>query len=118
MIMVHGSCFVATGHDTNLKGARSTLEDKYRVTVGMFGKGDGCQSKAKIRNPIARYGEEGIETEADPRHAQIVVKEFGLTDAKASRAPGTKGPAPKTDTEEDEHVEKVQLLCGESFVEC
>ena len=55
--------------------------------------------------------------EAGPRHAEIVIKELGLRDAQASRVPGTTAPAPKKDKDEDEDVEKVQLLCEESFVD-
>ena len=117
MIMVHGDDFVAIGHDKNLKSARSTLEDKYQIKVDTLGKGTDCQSEVRILNTIVRYGDEGIEMEADPRHAEIVIKELGLKNAKASRVPGTKAPAPKKDKDDDEDVEKVQLLCEESFVD-
>ena len=33
---------------------------------------------------------EGIELEADPRHAELVVKDLGLEGAKASPVPGSK----------------------------
>ncbi len=44
----------------------------------------------KILNKIARYTSDGVELEADPRHAEIVVKELGLENAKCSTVPGVK----------------------------
>ena len=43
-------------------------------------------------NKVLRHTKEGLELEADPRHAEIVVKELGLTGAEASRVPGAKIP--------------------------
>ena len=115
--MVHGDDFVAVGHDKNLKSARGTLEDKYQIKVDVLGKGKECLSEVKILNKLVRYTDDGIELEADPRHAEIVVKELGLQDAKVSRVPGTKEPKPAKHREEPENVEKVQLLDEESFEE-
>ena len=39
----------------------------------------------------------GIELEADPRHAELVVKELGLQNAKASLVPGSKDEVKKGD---------------------
>ena len=64
-----------------------------------------------------RYTDDGIELEANPRHAEIVVEELGLQSAKLSRVSGTKEPKPKKDKEESENVEKVQLLDEELFEE-
>ena len=42
----------------------------------------------------------GIDLEADPRHAEIVVREFGLEGATPSKVPGA-----KTDDEAEEHTQ-------------
>ena len=47
-------------------------------------------------NKVLRYTKSGLELEADPRHAEIVVKDLGLTGAKISRVPGAK-PAKKSE---------------------
>ena len=44
-------------------------------------------------NKIIRYTPGGMEVEADPRHAEIVIRDLGLKEAKACIAPGTKDNA-------------------------
>ena len=88
-IMVHGDDFIAVGNSRALLAARKTL-DKYRLKVKVLGEGSGCVKEVRILNKVIRYTDDGIELEADPRHAEIVVKELGLTDAKPSKVPGAK----------------------------
>ena len=44
----------------------------------------------RILNKVVRWTPEGVELEADPRHAELVVRELGLENARASRVPGVK----------------------------
>ena len=44
---------------------------------------------------------EGVELEADPRHAELVVTELGLEGAKASLVPGSKEEVKKGDSFKD-----------------
>ena len=41
-------------------------------------------------NRIVRWTPTGIELEADPRHAEIVIRELGLEQAKPVATPGVK----------------------------
>ncbi len=52
----------------------------------------------KMLNRIVRYTEEGIEYEADPRHAELVVKMMKMEEANGVMTPGEK-------TEEEEEGE-------------
>ena len=53
--------------------------------------GDATDVKeVKIFNKIIRWTTRGIELEADPRHAEIVVRELGLEGATPSKVPGVK----------------------------
>ena len=91
-IFVHGDDFVAVGNPEFLKETQKTLEDKYKLKVENLGNKEGQKTEVKILNKIVRHTDRGIELEADPRHAEIVIKELGLEDAKATRVPGTKAP--------------------------
>ena len=97
-IMVHGDDFVAVGKSKALLEARKTL-DKYKLKVKVLGDGSDCVNEVRILNKVIRRTEEGIELEADPRHAEIVVKELGMTDANPSKVPGMKVRA--ADEDED-----------------
>ena len=91
-IMVHGDDFVAVGTGKHLVTTRKTLEDKYRLKVETLGKEEQCVQELRILNKVVRYTGSGLELEADPRHAEIVVKELDLSDAKSSKVPGAKEP--------------------------
>ena len=51
---------------------------------------DGDVREVKILNQIVRWTSTGIELEAEPRHADIVIRELGLEQARSSAAPGAK----------------------------
>ena len=89
-IMVHGDDFVAVGPEKNLSDTRKTLEEKYKLKVEWLGQGAGQVSEMRILNKVVRSTKVGIELEADPRHAELVVKELDLLGAKASPVPGVK----------------------------
>ena len=89
-IMVHGDDFIAVGNNKALLATRRTLLDKYRIKVKVLGEGSDCVREVRALNKVIRRTDEGIELEADPRHAEIVEKELGLADAKPSKVPGTK----------------------------
>ena len=89
-IMVHGDDFVAVGDPEELKKTQKVLNDKYQIKVETLG--GACEDSKEIRilNKVIRYTEDGIELEADPRHAELVVRQLGLEEAKASPTPGVK----------------------------
>ena len=60
------------------------------MKVQNLGEGKDCVDEVRILNKILRCTESGVELEADPRHAELVIKELGLENAKASRVPGNK----------------------------
>ena len=78
------------GHPKFLEETRETLENKYKIKVETLGNKEGQRTAVMILIKVVRHTEHGIELEADPRHAEMVIKELGLEDAKATRVPGTK----------------------------
>ena len=92
-VMVHGDDFVAVGPDRHLGEVRKTLEDKYKTKVEMLGSNAGQVQEMRILNKVVRVTNEGIELEADPRHAELVVKELGLDNSKTTAVPGSKEEA-------------------------
>ena len=89
-IMVHGDDFVAVGPDHDLDHVRKTLETKYKIKVEAMGCGEGDKSEVRILNKVIRMTKNGIELEADPRHAELAVKELGLDGSRPSPVPGSK----------------------------
>jgi len=95
-VMVHGDDFIAVGPDQHLKETIKTLEDKYKLKTEKLGHGKGEMAEIRILNKVVRMTNEGIELEADPRHAELVIKELGLQGAKPSPVPGSKDEAKKS----------------------
>ena len=47
-----------------------------------------CVTEIKLLNKMVRYTASGIELEADPRHAEIFIRDLGLTEGNPSKVPG------------------------------
>ena len=60
--------------------------------------------EGKVLNRIIRNTTAGWEIEADPRHAELVVEQLGLTDEKGVVTPGISG-SEEEDTEDDVDLE-------------
>ena len=88
--MVHGDDFVGAGKPKELARIRAALEEKYKLKVETLSGSDGDVREVKILNKIVRWTESGVELEADPRHAELVVRELGLEKATPSKVPGVK----------------------------
>ena len=89
-VMVHGDDFVAVGEDAYVDETTKSLRDKYKIKVEKLGNGDGEVDEVKILNKVVRLTDRGLELEADPRHAEIVVRTLKLEDAKEAATPGVK----------------------------
>ena len=89
-IAVHGDDFFAVGSNNSLAEVRATLEAKYKIKVEMLGKGPGRNQRFASSTKFLRHTEEGMEMEADPRHAEILIREPGQETAMAIKAPGAK----------------------------
>ena len=88
--MVHGDDFVAVGPDQHLQEARNTLESKYKLKVQVLGREEGQSSELRILNKVVRVTSAGIELEADPRHAELIIWQLGLGDARIVTILGAK----------------------------
>ena len=70
---------------------RDERRKKYELTeIGRLGPGKNDDKEVKILNRIARWTDEGVQYEADPRQAERLVSDLGLDDAKRVGTPGVK----------------------------
>ena len=100
-IMVHGDDFVAVGEASQLQDTEKLLSDRYKIKTEMLGSGKSDVKEVKVLNKIIRLTEDGIELEADPRHAELVAKELGVEGCNPSKTPGVKHPYVKPQAEDD-----------------
>ena len=93
---VHGDDFTCSGSEEDLAWLEEKMKEKFEIKVEILGP-DARRHKQEIRvlNRVLRWTKEGIQYEPDQRHAEIVVRELGLTEAKKVTTPGCREDAGK-----------------------
>ena len=89
-VMVHGDDFVAVGNKKATGKLKQSLEEAYKVKCEVLGDGADELQEIRILNRVIRREKHGLTLEADPRHAEIVVRDLGLEGSKSSKLPGSK----------------------------
>ena len=87
---IHGDDFVVVGQPEDLKWMSNKLEKKYELTVEILGPDQGQNKEVRVLNRILRWTSEGIEYEADPRHAEIILQQLNIEACKPVVTPGTR----------------------------
>ena len=112
-ILVHGDDFVAVGHESHLEETKKVLNDKYKIKVETLGDKKEEAKEIRVLNKVIRLTKEGLELEADPRHAELVIRTLGLEESKISATPGIKtaryrppGKIYDTDEKVEEEVDR------------
>jgi hypothetical protein len=90
-VVVHGDDFTALGSPDALnkfeEGMQKSFECKLKGRLGM--RPSDCK-EMRVLNRIARVDDNGLLYEADPRHAEMLIKAFDLGEAKSVVTPGVK----------------------------
>ena len=74
------------------------------IKTEVLGQGPEDKQQVRVLNRILTLTKNGVEYEADPRHAEIVIQDLGLKDAKGVVATGTK----EEGMTKPDHEEKLQ----------
>ena len=86
------------------------IQIHYDVTLrGRLGPGDADDKQATLLNHVISWTQNGIEIEADPRHAERLVRQLNVEGANPLSTPGVKAQAAEIETDEpvDEHKGRV-----------
>ena len=67
-------------------------------------------TQTRILNRILTWGRAGIEYEADPRHAEAIVKDLTLESANPVATPAEKHPPVCPDDEDDLDAKRTQSI--------
>jgi hypothetical protein len=87
--IVHGDDFVLSGRAAALDVVKAGMHERFLLKeLGRLGGGEGELRELRVLNRVIRWTPEGLKYEADPRHAEIVVR--GVAGAeRILSAPGT-----------------------------
>jgi hypothetical protein len=116
--LVHGDDYCSAGSPEDLDWMESMLGKKYeiksqRIGSGTTGAGNEKTPEGQVLNRVVRRTEHGYELEADLRHAELIVEQLGLQDAKAVSTPGVDPPGSGRD-EDQEPEEEPELPAAEA----
>jgi len=88
---VHGDDFTTVGPCDELTWFEGEMQKRYELTLGArLGPGRDDAQEVTVLNRVLRWTPQGIEYEADPRQAEKLVAECGLTGSNSVATPGVK----------------------------
>jgi hypothetical protein len=91
--VVHGDDFTFAGTDNELEECAAMMRAEYDVKVrGKLGPDKDDDKAITILNRCVEWTSHGLLYEADPRHAEILIRELGLENTKPVVTPGVKTP--------------------------
>ena len=94
--VVHGDDFIVLGEEVQLRWFAQSFGKCFEIKVrGILGPDNRDEKEIRILNRIVRWTQDGIEYEADQRHAEIIIKELGLEASTSVNTPGMKSVTPK-----------------------
>ena len=79
---VHGDDFAVTASSSQLKWLKEKMGSKYDIKMDVLGPEEGQEREVKILSRVIRWTNTGLEYEADQRHADLLIKEMKLENAK------------------------------------
>jgi hypothetical protein len=91
--LVHGDDYCSAGTPADLDWLQAVLAKKYEIKTQRIGHGKGKSAEGQVLNRVVRRTSAGFELEADLRHAELIVEQLGLQDAKDVSPPGVDLPA-------------------------
>lgn len=87
--IVHGDDFTAMGTAKDLDHREAELAKHFELKIrGRIGEGLDGPNEIRILNRCLRFIPNGLDYEADPRHADLLLDAFGLIDSTGIVMPG------------------------------
>ena len=85
--MVHGDDFISIGNKESLEWFKKALEREFEIKTTVIGWHEKAEKEMRVLNQIIRITNEGVEYEADQRHAELVVKQLDLESSNSVVTP-------------------------------
>ena len=86
--LVHGDDFVTVGERRNIDWFNRRLSLRFEIKTAIIGRGPNEVKEHRVLGRILRATDDGWEYEADPRHAELLIKALRLEAANGVRCPG------------------------------
>ena len=86
--LVHGDDFVTAGYRSDCERMKMQLEKRFEIKTKLVGMMSDEAKEERILNRVIRVNAHGWEMEADQRHADILIEQMNLKNAKGVSSPG------------------------------
>ena len=107
--VVHGDDFTFSGIESELKWVEQQMKRAFVCKVeGVMGPGPEDLKEARVLNRVISWHPWGIRYEADPRHAEVLVRELQVHEKESTVTPGVKRTV--EDVEGDRALEKEEEI--------
>ena len=112
---VHGDDFTSTGREADLKWFEAELVKNFEIKTEYLGP-DTRRHLQEIRvlNRVISWTADGVTYEADPRHAEILIRELQLEGSKSVTTPGAREEVGKASVVVVDDAGKIVNLANES----
>ena len=87
---VHGDDFTSSASTKTLEWLKKKFEAKFEVTAKLLGPEVSQEREIRVLDRVIQWEADGLVYEPDQRHAEMIVREFGLEGAGGVRTPGTR----------------------------
>ena len=88
--VVHVDDFLVSGEAPELAWLERELQKAFTIKIEELGGGPQCAREIRFLIRIIRWTEAGLEIEGDPKHVDLLERDWGLEGAKVSQPPGVR----------------------------
>ena len=86
--IVHGDDFISSAQPDDAKWLQERLGGRFEIKTNIIGSREGMAQEHRVLGRILRVTSSGWEMEADPRHAELLIKGLRLDTANGVKSPG------------------------------
>ena len=88
---VHGDDFTSAGREADLRWFEAELKKNFDIKTEWLGPDPKRHlQEVRVLNRVISWTADGVTYEADPRHAEILIRELGLEGSKSVTTPGAR----------------------------
>ena len=89
-VTVRGDDFTSTGTEANLKWFEAGLAKAFEIKTKILGPEKRKLQEVRVLNRVLSWTATGITCEADPRHAEIIIRDLGFKTSRPGTTPGAR----------------------------
>jgi len=110
LVVTHVDDFLCSGNRVDLRWLSKEISKEFEIKSDMLGSREDEVRECQFLGRTIRWTEQGYEYEGNPKHANILLDEWDMKDAKTLSSPGvaTEKPNMSTKTEEEHPLDAVE----------